>query len=254
MGRMVMRKLSDDARLRIGYVLVPAEHRDALQQQLGAGVRVIAGIGEMDALPDFALECAGHNALADVVPSLLRLGVDVIVASVGALAAPGMLEMLEQAALDGDAHLVPVPGAMPGIDALAAAALMPLYDVSYTGRKPPNGWLGTVAEDLVDLRTLAKPTVIFEGTAREGARLFPKNANVAAMVALAGVGFDRTRVKLIADPEVSRNTHSLTASGEFGELELTIAARPLEENPKTSALAAYSIVRSVRQRLQRIVV
>ena len=254
MGRMVLQQLSQDARLTVRYVLESAEHKETLQQTLGGKIRVISALQEMSVLPDFAIECAGHKALSDVVPELLRLGVDTIVASVGALANPEVQMMLEQAAADGDARLILVPGAMPGIDALVAAAMTPLYAVSYTGRKPPGGWLGTPAERMVDLLALDKAAVIFDGSARDGARLFPKNANVAAMVALAGIGFDRTRVVLIADPQVTRNTHTLQASGEFGELDITVAAHALKDNPKTSALAAYSIVRAVLQQVQRIVI
>ena len=254
MGRTVLQQLAQDPVVGVRYVLVPVRRRQVLQDELGAGVQVICGLDELGVLPDFAVECAGHEALAGVVPELLRLGVDTIVASVGALAEPGMPEALERAAAQGNAQLTLVSGAIPGIDALAAAARTPLEWVSYIGRKPPSGWLGTPAEQVVDLATLNAATVIFEGSAREGARLYPKNANVAAVVALAGIGFDRTQIQLIADPFVTRNTHRLRAWGEFGELDATVAAQALAGNPKTSALAAYSIVLAVRHRVQRIVV
>jgi aspartate dehydrogenase len=254
MGRTVLQALAQDPAVCIRHVLVSARRRQALQEELGAGVQVICGLGELSTLPDFAVECAGHEALSAIVPQLLRFGIDTIIASVGALAEPGMPEALERAAAEGDAQLTLVSGAIPGIDALAAAARTHLESVSYIGRKPPSGWLGTPAERIVDLAALEAATVIFEGSAREGARLYPKNANVAAVVALAGIGFDRTQIQLIADPTVTRNTHRLRACGEFGELDATVAAHALASNPKTSALAAYSIVLAVRHRVQRIVV
>jgi len=254
MGRTVLAQIAQERAVRIRYVLASVHRRQALQEELGAGIQVICGLGELSTLPDFAVECAGHEALSGIVPDLLRLGVDTIVASVGALAEPGLPEALEQAAAQGHAQLTLVAGAIPGIDALAAAARTPLESVSYIGRKPPSGWLGTPAEQQVDLASLDAATVIFEGSARDGARLYPKNANVAAVVALAGIGFDRTRIQLIADPAVTRNTHRLRACGEFGELDATVAAHALASNPKTSALAAYSIALAIRHRVQRIVV
>jgi aspartate dehydrogenase len=254
MGRTVLQQLAQDPAICIRYVLVSLRHREALQDELGGGIQVICELDELRTLPDFAVECAGHEALSGIVPALLRLGVDTIVASVGALAEPGVPEALELAAAQGNAQLTLVSGAIPGIDALAAAARMPLESVSYVGRKPPSGWRGTPAEQAVDLNTLDGATVIFEGSARDGARLYPRNANVAAVVALAGIGFDRTQIQLIADPTVTRNTHRLRARGAFGELDVTVAAHALAGNPKTSALAACSIALAVRHRVQRIVV
>ncbi len=181
-------------------------------------------------------------------------GVDVIIASVGALSQAGLAESLEAAALRGGAQLTLVPGAVAGIDALAAARQQGLQSVEYTGRKSPAGWRGTPAERMLDLDMLAEATVFFEGSARDAAALYPKNANVAAMVGLAGIGLDRTRVTLIADPAALRNNHRIVAHGEFGELDVRTAGATLPDNPKTSMLAALSIVRAVRNRVAGIVI
>jgi aspartate dehydrogenase len=188
------------------------------------------------------------------VVALLRSGVDVIVASVGALAEPGLPVMLEQAALAGHSQVTLIPGAIAGIDALSAAGARRLDVVSYVGRKPPCAWTGTPAEREVDLNNVDRPVTIFHGSARAAARTYPKNANVAAMVALAGIGFERTEVTLVADPTVTGNTHSIHARGQFGEMQLTVSAHPLPENPKTSELAALSVLRAVRNKLSPVVV
>lgn len=253
MGRSVMSALLADSRLSFAYILEAPDRCGDLQAELGSTVRVVASLDELDSRPDFALECAGHSAITHAVLPLLRQGVDVIVASVGALAEPGLPEQLAEAAAAGSAQLTLVPGAIAAIDALSAASQLRLDRVLYTGRKPAMAWTGTPAEAQVDLRTLKKAHTIFTGNARDAARLYPKNANVAAMIALAGVGFERTEVTLIADPAITRNTHTMQARGEFGELEVKVSAAPLPDNPKTSALAALSVQRAVRQKLSAVV-
>jgi aspartate dehydrogenase len=254
MGRYVLRELHKDERVRIRYVLeVGGARRAELQEYLGSAVKVIDSLDEIAQLPDFALECAGQDAVRSSVAMLLRRGIDTIIASVGALAQEGLPKRLERAALEGGARLILVPGAIAGIDALSAASIRPLDAVTYIGRKPPAGWIGTPAEKLADLGTLQEATTIFAGNAREAALLYPKNANVAAMVALAGIGFERTEVSLVADPSVARNTHTVHARGQFGEIQITVSALPLADNPKTSELAALSVVRAVRNQSASIV-
>ena len=168
----------------------------------------------------------------------------------GDIAPEDLPEALEDAARAGRTQLHLLPGAMAGIDALSAARLAGLEEVRYTGRKPPAGWRGTPAEDLLDLAALREPTEFLHASAREAARLYPKNANVAATLSLAGLGLDRTQVRLIADPTVSENIHEVHARGAFGELHLRLQGRPLPENPKTSALTVLSALRFLHQRVQ----
>jgi aspartate dehydrogenase len=98
------------------------------------------------------------------------------------------------------------------------------------------------------------PEVFYEGSAREAALDFPQNANVVAAVALAGIGFDRTRVKLMVDPDSTGNRHLVTASGPFGEISTEVLARTLPDNPKTSMLAPYSLLRAVANQSDRLVI
>jgi aspartate dehydrogenase len=117
---------------------------------------------------------------------------------------------------------------------------MGLTDVAYTGRKPPMAWAGTPAADTWNLASLTAETIIFRGDSRQAALSFPKNANVTAAVALSGVGFEKTTVTLIADPNISRNVHEISATGSFGSLQLRLDNEPLPDNPRTSALAALN--------------
>lgn len=191
--------------------------------------------------PDVVVECAGHGAVADYVAPLLAQGVDVIMASVGVLADAPLQASLQQAAHDSGALLQTVSGAIGALDALSAAAPAGLNWVRYTGRKPPLAWKSTPAEQQLDLAQLVQAETIFTGSAREAALAYPKNANVAAAVALAGIGFDLTEVRLVADPSVDTNVHELHAQGAFGELQFSIANSPLPQNPKSSWLAALSV-------------
>ena len=247
-------------RWRVSHVVVRAERVAQVQAQLDAalgpsGSAAAGAIQAVAAVPIEArlvLECAGHGALSEhVLPALVR-GTECALLSVGALAQAGLAERLAQAAGQGGTQLHLLSGAIGGIDALAAAARAGLDEVRYTGRKPPRGWQGTPAEAVVDLAGLREPAVIFEGTAREAARLYPRNANVAATVSLAGLGLDATRVRLIADPGVSDNIHELSARGAFGELQLTLRGRPLPDNPKTSALTVLSALRFMHNRVAEL--
>lgn len=198
--------------------------------------------------PDWVVECSGHDAVINVVPTLLERGVDVVLASVGALADPDLRVTLQAASRKGRATLSYVAGAIGGLDVLSAARHAGLQRVSYTGRKPPLAWVGSVAEQGCDLQALRESRSLFKGNAADAARLYPKNANVAAAIALAGVGFEATRVELVADPSVNCNVHEIEAVGAFGSLVLKLENEPLPANPKTSWLAALSIEDAVRRR------
>ncbi len=247
-GRALLARARAIPQLHITDVVVRAARIAATQAELEALGIAAQALDHVPASAQLVLECAGHGALLEhVLPALTR-GIECGVLSVGALSEPGLPEQLEQAAIKGGARLHLLSGAIGGIDALAAARQDGLTEVVYTGRKPPAGWRGTPADTLVDLATLTSAFTIFDGSARAAARLYPKNANVAATLSLAGVGLDATRVRLIADPAVSENVHEVEARGRFGEMLLTMRGKPLADNPKTSALTVLSGLRFLYNR------
>lgn len=195
--------------------------------------------------PDLVVECATHAAVRETVPLLLENGIDVVIVSIGALVEPATVARLEEAAKAGNAKAITVSGAIGGLDVLRAARLAGLDSVTYVGRKPPAAWKDTPAETLLDLARLDRPATFYEGSATSAARDYPKNTNVTAAVALAGIGFDRTSVRLIADPTATGNVHEVEATGAFGSFRIVLNNRPLPENPKTSWLAALSVEQAV---------
>lgn len=214
--------------------------------------KVVTSISDLSPAPDLVVECAGHHGLTMHAPSILAAGIDVVSISTGAMANADLALVLENAAAQSGAKLKFLSGAIGGIDALAAASGDTLTKVTYIGRKPPLSWQGSPAEDACDLTSLTEPFTHFTGTSREAALRYPKNANVAATVALAGLGLDHTHVELIADPGISKNIHEIVAQGAFGSFRMEIEGSALASNPKTSALAAMSIVRELIDRTRPI--
>ena len=204
--------------------------------------------------PQLVAECAGHAGLSQFGPQVLRAGIDLVVASVGALADAALESTLREAAAAGRARIRIPSGAIGALDAIASARVGGLTRVTYSGRKPVLAWRGTRAESTVDLDAIDCATVIFEGSAREAALAYPLNANVCAAVALAGIGFDETTVRLYADPLARGNEHQVEAEGSFGTLRFQVLGQPLAENPKTSSLAAFSLLKCLLSPSQTLAV
>ena len=213
-------------------------------------------VGAVQDLPndlDLMIDCAGHSALIAYGADILLRGVDLITVSVGALADQQLYDHLKNAALQSNAKMHIASGAIGALDCLQSARVGRLDSVTYVGRKPPNGWKGSPAEQVLDLDALTGGAKMhFQGTARAAALAYPKNANVAAAVALAGIGFDDTQVQLIADADVTENIHEIEAAGEFGSFRFQISGQSLPDNPRSSALAAMSVLSKVEQISQPI--
>ena len=135
-------------------------------------------------------------------------------------------------------------GALAGLDGIKGAASGGLRSVTLTTRKHPSSFRGSphVLRRRIRLDRIRKSRVLFEGSAAKAVAAFPQNVNVAATLALAGIGPARTRVRVVADPEVRENIHELEAVGSFGRLRVRVENRPSRENPKTSQLAVLSAV------------
>ena len=217
--------------------------------------RKVSSIKDLPPDTEHVIDCAGHHALALHGPPTLRSGLNLTTLSLGALAEADLYDVLKKSAIEGGSRLYLASGAIGSLDCLRAASIGHLDAVKYIGRKPPEGWLGSAAEKEIDLAEMkGKPQTHFHGSARVAAIRYPKNANVAAAVALAGLGFDETEVELIADPTITTNIHEIHAEGDFGTLTFQISGTALPENPRSSALAAMSAVSTFERANSLIVI
>jgi aspartate dehydrogenase len=228
---------------------------------VGALVRDVArrGAGQPEAVrsldellerkPEVVVEAAGHDALRSYGSSVLRAGVDLFALSVGALADQAFLDELSAAARAGGSRLRFLSGAIAGLDAIRAAAVEGIDRVTHTTRKPAHTLL---PPDVV--AALVGPRELYRGSARSGVLRFPESVNVAAAVSLAGIGLDRTELRVVADPTIERNRHEVVVEGAFGRLEIRIENVPSEENPRTGRIVAMSVVRALLDRRAPLVV
>lgn len=226
----------------------PASPGVALAREFGA--RFVTGIDELLACaPDVVIEAASHEAVRQWTGPLLERGIAMILMSGGALCDDALRATLEAAAQRGRALLQVPSGGIGGLDALKAVCAAGAHEVTIAVTKPPAAWKAIpYVESLgVDLDALDAPTVLFDGSARQGVPHFPANVNIAAVLSLAGIGFDRTRLKVVADPALRFNTHFITIRGETGSIDIRFESVPSPQNPRTAMLACFSALAAVRE-------
>lgn len=224
-------------------IIVRTPRRDAPAQQLS--------LDEALAECDLIVECAGQEALRDHGERILRAGVDLLMTSIGALADEHIEQTLRAA---GPGRLFYTAGAIGGLDLLASGARMGSYrSVNVLTRKLPHTliqpWMDP--ERVRHLEQAAEASEVFSGPAREAAKLFPKSLNVAAAVALAIQDWSAVTVTLIADPSAQLTEHRISARGISGEYSFTIKNAPAEQNPRTSAVVPYAVLRSLNSIISR---
>ena len=215
------------------------------------GVRVVAS-DQLAEHADVIVECAPAAALPAIAEPALRAGRTLVVLSCAALLQhDGLIEL---ARAGGGRILVPT-GALLGLDAVAAAAEGTVQHVRLVTRKPPRGLAGAphLVANRISVEGLTEPLRVFEGSAREAARGFPANVNVAAALSLAGIGADRTRVEIWADPALDRNTHTVEVESDAVRLRMTTEGVP-SANPRTGRVVAQSVIALLRKQCSPLVV
>jgi aspartate dehydrogenase len=198
---------------------------------------------------DVIVEAASHDALEQYGIDILKAGVDFVPVSLGALVDDGLLRRLKEAAVAGGSTLHIPSGGIGGLDALQAAIIAGVDRVTMTTRKPPVAWKKIPYVDAMnlDLDGMTEPTVLYEGPARHCVREFPQNINIAADLSLAGIGFDRTIIRIVADPTIVLNTHEIEWEGAAGKVRIVMQNLPIPVNPKTTYQASLSILAALKR-------
>jgi aspartate dehydrogenase len=241
----------------IDFVAIAGRGQGSRGKPLAAefGVRYVVGREALLAeRPEVVVEAASHEAVREHLVALLQSGVGVIVLSAGALTDDALRQAAEQAAERSGALFYVPSGGIGGLDALRTACLAGVDEASIQVAKPPAAWRGIpyVERLKVNLEGLKDPMTLFEGPAREGVPHFPQNVNIAAILALGGIGMDRTRLKVVADPGLTLNTHTIRVAGRCGRFTVVLENVPAPENPKTSWLACYSALAALRSLASRV--
>ena len=197
---------------------------------------------------DIIVEAASQDAVRDVGLSVLQNKKDLMIMSVGALLDESIFEILSEACTDFKKTIYLPSGAIAGLDGIKSVQ-DELESISITTTKHPRSLKGAKFFETsnIDLDSLDSKTEIFNGTAKEAVSLFPANINVAALLSLSGIGSEKTKVIIIADPNTDKNTHQIEAFGSFGKMNFTIENFPDPNNPKTSRLAILSAIETLRK-------
>lgn len=233
-------------------VYVRAGHVLAALAELPPSVAVVTEADDLIGLgPDLVIEAASQAAVAAIGPQVLAAGAALHVLSIGALADSETRSALIAAAEAGASRIAIPAGALAGFRGLMAMRHAGLHAVTYISSKPPQAWAGTPTGK-IDLAELTEPTIIFEGSAAEAALNYPRNANLAAAVALAGLGFEKTLVRLVADPTTHENSGRIIAESAVGRLDLTLSGPAAASNSKTSEITSMSVIAALRNSGERI--
>jgi aspartate dehydrogenase len=246
-GKALARKLGENAIPGMELVAVSARDHDKARRTLaeaGAAAPVLS-LAELADVADLVVECAPAAIFADIARPTLMAGKKMMALSVGALLSH--YDLVELARQHGGQIIVPT-GALLGLDAVSAAAEGIIHSVNMVTRKPVKGLLGApyLVEHNIAIEDIKEPLKIFDGSAREAAKGFPANLNVAVALSLAGIGPDKTHLEIWADPTVTRNTHRIVVDSDSASLDMTIANIP-SENPKTGRITALSVIAALRK-------
>lgn len=253
-GTVIAKAIDDgmigDVELVAVYDIVK-EHAEKLVNELSKKPTIAEQANELIRRGDIQLviEAASQEAVRQYGLRVLREDKNFMVMSTGALIDEDLFEQISSFAKKMGRKVYLPSGAIVGLDNVKSAAIGKIYEVTLTTRKPPLSFEGAplIKARKIDLHAVKEPLLLYEGPAREAVKLFPSNVNVAASLSLAGVGADKTKVRIITDPSLKEITHEIHVRGEFGELETKTVNKPFPGNPKTSYIAALSAIATLKK-------
>jgi aspartate dehydrogenase len=253
-GSFVLRGLADDPGFKIvALAELDTDRAHKVLDEAKLPPDLLIPLENFPSDTDIFVEAASQAIARPVARFALERGKIAVIASIGGLG--DLDEYIDLAGNYGGKLILP-SGALVGLDALKAIPRESITKVSLKSTKPAK----TLADaeyfrkNNVNAIELAESTMVFSGTAREAAAAFPKSANVAAALAHASIGLDNVKVEMWADPKSDKNRHAVRVESGHGELATEVWNVPFEENPRTSKLAAYSILATVRGLAKSIIV
>jgi len=228
----------------VGATARDREKADRFLKRLGSPVPFLS-LEDLVEASSIVVEASTQKHLEEIAPKTLKAGRDLVVLSCGGLL--GRQDWVDLAATNRCRILVP-SGAIAGLDGVKGARIGAITSVTMESRKPPRGLAGApwIEQQRIDLDAITRETLIFEGSATEACRAFPANVNVVAALSLAGIGPEKTRIRIFASPEQPLNRHRITVQGEFGRLAVEIENVP-SENPRTGKLSYMSTIALLKE-------
>jgi aspartate dehydrogenase len=228
------------------------DHNLSSSEGLASGLNKATAMSDVKVLidnVDLVIEAATQDAVREYSEQILNRSRDLMVMSVGALVDDSLWAKIKNLAVENNCKVFLPSGAICGIDGLKSASMAVIDEVTIETTKPPKGLeeVRYITKQGIDFSKLTSPLTVFDGPARDAVKHFPKNVNIAACVSLAGIGFDKTKIRIIVDPAATRNQHKLICRGRFGSFTCVINNMPSITNPKTSYLAALSAIGTLKK-------
>lgn len=251
-GQDVARMIAEEARFPCVQLALVREGSSSLENLPNYIMPMFSFHKMLACKPDIVVEVASQEAVNQYAVSCLTYGFPFLVSSTGALADPSQREKMLAAAERGNSKIIVPSGAIAGLDYIQAISRMDDAQVIYESRKPVQAWVQELQALGHKPEALKESLVLYQGNAQEAALKYPKNLNVAATLALAGLGMERTQVRVVVDPQSQVNQHIIEVQSGVGKMRMELSNEPSPSNPKTSWVVAQSVTATIYKYFSRL--